>query len=61
MILMGVLKPLFCSLQVFLKLEFIGSEKIISNWYEVQRNLFIYIICGHILTTLGKNAFASSL
>ncbi|MEH1767416.1 MAG: IS701 family transposase, partial [Nostoc sp.] len=29
------------------------SEKIISNWYEVQRNLFTSVIREHIFTNLG--------
>ncbi len=40
---------IFCSLQAFVKLEFMRSEKIISNWYEVQRNLFTSVIREHIL------------
>ena len=40
---------IFCSLQACVKLEFMRSEKIISNWYEVQRNLFTSVIREHIL------------
>ncbi len=44
---------IFCSLQAFARLEFMRSEKIISNWYEVQRNLFTSVIREHIFTNLG--------
>ncbi|OBQ41588.1 MAG: transposase, partial [Anabaena sp. MDT14b] len=49
---------IFCSLQAFVKLEFMRSEKIISNWYEVQRNLFTSVIREHIFSNLGKNTIA---
>ena len=42
----------FCSLQAFVKLELMRGEKIISNWYEVQRNLFTSVIREHILAFL---------
>jgi hypothetical protein len=44
---------IFCSLQAFARLEFMRAEKIISNWYEVQRNLFTSVIREHIFTNLG--------
>ena len=40
---------IFCSLQAFVRLELMRSEKIISNWYKVQRNLFTSVIREHIL------------
>ena len=46
---------IFCSLQAFVKLEFMRSENIISNWYEVQRNLFTSVIREHIFANIGKN------
>ena len=45
---------IFCSLQAFVKLEFMRSEKIISNWYEVQRNLFTSVIREHILANFSS-------
>jgi len=40
---------IFCSLQAFIKLELMRSQKIISNWYEVQRNLFTSVVREDIL------------
>ena len=47
---------IFCSLQAFVKLEFMRSENIISNWYEVQRNLFTSVVREHIFANLHKDA-----
>jgi hypothetical protein len=47
---------IFCSLQAFVKLEFMRSENIISNWYEVQRNLFTSVVREHIFANLPKDA-----
>ncbi|ODH02646.1 hypothetical protein A4S05_23440 [Nostoc sp. KVJ20] len=33
---------IFCSLQAFVRLEFMRSEKIIRNWHEIQQNMFTY-------------------
>lgn len=45
---------IFCSLQAFVRLEKMCSEKIIVNWYELQRNLFTKVIreyiCDNLLT-----------
>ena len=51
---------IFCSLQAFVKLEFMRSEKIItekiiSNWYEVQRNLFTLVVREHIFANLNSD------
>jgi hypothetical protein len=46
----------FVHFKMRVKLEFMRSEKIISNWYEVQRNLFTSVIREHIFANLGKNA-----
>ncbi len=35
---------IFCSLQAFVRLELMRSEKTIANWYEVQRNLFTEVV-----------------
>jgi hypothetical protein len=32
------------------------SENIISNWYEVQRNLFTSVVREHIFANLHKDA-----
>ncbi len=44
---------IFCSLQVFVRLEKMRSENRISNWYEVQRNLFTKVICEYVLNNLS--------
>jgi hypothetical protein len=31
------------------------SEKIISNWYEVQKNLFTLVVREHIFANLGSD------
>ena len=40
---------IFCSLQAFVRLELMRSEKTIANWYEVQRKLFIKVVREYIL------------
>ena len=40
---------IFCSLQVFVCLEKMRSENIISNWYELQRNLFTLVVRDYIV------------
>jgi hypothetical protein len=32
---------LFCALKAFVRLEFMRFDKTITNWYEIQRNLFL--------------------
>jgi hypothetical protein len=44
---------IFCSLQAFVRLELMRSEKIISNWYELQRNLFTLVVREYILENLS--------
>jgi hypothetical protein len=44
---------IFCSLQAFVRLEKMRSEKIIDNWYEVQRNLFTKVIREYVLDNLS--------
>ena len=46
---------IFCSLQAFVRLEFMRSEKIISNWYEVQRNMFTLVVREHIFANLSSD------
>jgi hypothetical protein len=46
---------IFCSLQAFIRLEFMRSEKIISNWYEVQRNMFTLVVREHIFANLSSD------
>jgi hypothetical protein len=43
---------IFCSLQAFVRLEKMCSENIISNCYEVQRNLFTLVIRDYIVDNL---------
>ena len=50
---------IFCSLQAFVRLEKMRSENIISNWYEVQRNLFTLVVRDYIVDNL-TNAYAAS-
>ncbi|WP_442923313.1 IS701 family transposase [Microcoleus sp. A2-D3] len=51
---------IFCSLQAFVKLEWMRSEKIIGNWYQVQRNMFTLVIREHILANLQSDAMTES-
>lgn len=46
---------IFCSIQAFIKLEIMRSQKLISNWYEVQRNMFTKVIREYILANLNHN------
>lgn len=43
----------FCSLQAFVRLEKMRSTNSISNWYQVQRNLFTLVISEYILSNLS--------
>lgn len=43
---------IFCSLQAFVRLEKMRSEKIISNWYELQRKLFTKVVREYIFDNL---------
>ena len=45
---------IFCSLQAFVRLEKMRSTNSISNWYQVQRNLFTLVIREHILGNLSN-------
>ena len=40
---------IFCSIRAFVQLEFMRVENLISNWYEVQRNLFKEAIREYIV------------
>ncbi|MDB9307743.1 transposase [Aphanizomenon sp. CS-733/32] len=51
---------IFCSLQAFVRLEKMRSENIISNWYEVQRNLFTLVVRDYIVDNLTNACAASS-
>ena len=44
----------FCSLQAFVRLEIMRSENIISNWYELHRNLFTLVVREYIVSNLTK-------
>lgn len=45
---------IFCSLQAFVRLEKMRSTNSISNWYQVQRNLFTLVIRESILGNLSN-------
>jgi hypothetical protein len=49
---------IFCSLQAFVRLEKMRSEQLISNWYELQRNLFTKVIREYVLDNLGSTSIA---
>ena len=51
---------IFCSLQAFVKLELMRSEKIICNWYQVQRNMFTLVIREHIFANLQSDAMVEN-
>ncbi len=48
----GIKTQIFCSLQAFVCLEIMRSENIISNWYELQRNLFTLVVRDYIVENL---------
>jgi len=35
---------IFCSMRAFVQLEFMRIQETISNWYEIQKNLFLEVI-----------------
>ena len=45
---------IFCSIRAFVQLEFMRVENLISNWYELQRNLFKEAIREYILENRAK-------
>ncbi|BAZ08322.1 transposase [Calothrix sp. NIES-4071] len=49
---------IFCSLQAFIRLEKMRSEEKISNWYEVQRNLFTNVVREYIVNNLTSTCDA---
>ncbi len=49
-----------CSLQAFVRLELMRSENIISNWYELQRNLFTFVVREYIVDNLTKTCAANT-
>jgi len=40
---------IFCAIRAFTHLEFMRVENLISNWYQLQRNLFKEVIREYIL------------
>lgn len=50
---------IFCSLQAFVRLEIMRSEQIIANWYELQKNLFTYVVREYILENFTQSCYAS--
>lgn len=49
---------IFCSLQAFVRLAIMRSENIISNWYELQRNLFTLVVREYIVDNLTNTCAA---
>lgn len=49
---------IFCSLQAFVRLELMRSANIISNWYELQRNLFTLVVREYIVSNLTNTCAA---
>ena len=49
---------IFCSLQAFVRLEIMRSENIISNCYELQRNLFTLVVREYIVDNLTNTCAA---
>ncbi len=43
---------IFCALQAFVRLEKMRSTNSISNWYQLQRNLFTLVIREYIFNNL---------
>ena len=43
----------FCSLQAFVRLEKMRLTNSISNWYQLQRNLFTLVIREYILSNVS--------
>jgi hypothetical protein len=44
---------IFCSFQAFVRLEKMRSTNSISNWYQLQRNLFTLVIRKYILSNVA--------
>ncbi len=51
---------IFCSLRAFIYLEIYRSKQIITNWYEVQKNLFTSVIREYILENLTQFSSATA-
>ena len=45
---------IFCSIRAFVQLELMRVQNLISNWYELQRNLFKQTIREYILENLAQ-------
>lgn len=45
---------IFCSLQSFVRLEMMKYQGSISNWYEVQKNLFTSVVREYILANFTQ-------
>jgi len=52
---------IYCSLQAFVRLEKMRSENDISNWYEVQRNLFVLVIRDYIVKNMTNTYFTQPI
>ena len=54
----GIKTQILCSLQTFARFEKMHSEHIISNLYELQRNLFTLVVRDYIVENLTNTAAA---
>jgi hypothetical protein len=45
---------IFCAIRAFTRLEFMRVENLISNWYELQRNLFKEVLRKYIMDNRAK-------
>lgn len=51
---------IFGSLNAFIKFELMRSKKIISNCYEVQKNLFTVVVRQHSLASLSSDVIVEN-
>ena len=51
---------IFCSLHAFIKGELMRSKNIISNCYEVQRNLFTLVVREYIFASLSSDVIVEN-
>jgi hypothetical protein len=54
----GIKTHTLCSVQAFICLDLMRSEKLISNWYELQRDLFTKVLREYILENLTSTSAA---
>ena len=51
---------IFCSIRAFTQLELMRAEKLIENWYEVQRNLYLQVAREFILKHLKHQVVSTA-